>query len=279
MIHYVECLPPATTPTKGTILLIHGFPQTWYQFRRVITPLSDAGFRIIAPDYRGAGGSTKPWDGYDKNSMARDMHVLLTDVLGITEPVHVVGHDIGGMIAHTYAARYPDHCASVCWGECPLVGSKLYYDRRASMGGWHYTFHNVLDLPELLVAGRERIYLKHFYDRLGQNPDAISDEDLGVYAQAYAQPGALRAGFNCYRAFEADAENNNSWLQEKGKCRVRCLTLWGGASYFTEEEVMASVELYYENVKFEAIKGAGHWIAEEKPKVFVETVLKWVQQV
>ena len=258
--------------------MIHGFPQTWYQFRHVITPLADAGYGVIVPDYRGAGGSGKPWEGYTKDIMSRDLHTLITKVLGIKDKIHVVGHDIGGMIAHAYAFQYPDETASVAWGECPLLGSDMYYERKHSMGGWHYTFHNVPDLPELLVAGRERIYLKHFYDRLSQNPEAISNDDLGVYAQAYSQPGGLRCGFNCYRAFEEDAAMNNAWLKEKGKCKVRCLALWGGKSYFGEEAVNNTVGGYYENVTYEGIKGAGHWIAEEKPKLFVESVLRWVAE-
>lgn len=278
MLHVVDCPPPEGTQPKGSIVLIHGFPQTWYQFRRVITPISDAGYRVIVPDYRGAGASGKPWDGFTKDVMARDIHTLITEVLSIKEKIHVVGHDIGGMIAHAYAFQFPEGTASVCWGECPLLGSEMYYERKHSMGGWHYTFHNVPDLPELLVAGRERIYLKHMYDRLAQNPEAISNEDLGIYAQAYSQPGGLRCGFNVYRAFEEDASINKTWLKEKGKSKVRCLALWGGASYFGEETVTKSVRGWYEYVTYGSIKGAGHWIAEEKPKLFVETILKWVEK-
>ena len=90
MIHYVTCEPPEGTKPKGTILLIHGFPQTWYQFRRVINPLADAGYFIVVPDYRGAGGSGKPMDGYTKDVMARDLHTLVTKELRITKKIHVV---------------------------------------------------------------------------------------------------------------------------------------------------------------------------------------------
>ena len=190
-----------------------------------------------------------------------------------------VGHDIGGMIAHAYATCYPEGTASVCWGEAPLPGSAAFYDRRASMGAWHYTFHNVPDLPELLVAGKEKIYLKHFYDRLSQNPSAISQDDLEVFAQAYAQPGALRCGFNTYRAFEEDAAMNNNWTKERGQCKVPCLALWGAKSYQTEATALDMVGGYYEHVSYEGIKGAGHWIAEEKPKAFVSAVLKWVEKI
>merc|ERR1711971_925431 len=101
-IHYLSCSPPSNQKPKGTILLIHGFPQTSYQFRHVITPLADAGYTIIAPDYRGAGESSRPRDGYDKLTMAKDLHTLITSHLNIKDKIHVVGHDIGGMVAHAY---------------------------------------------------------------------------------------------------------------------------------------------------------------------------------
>lgn len=93
-IHYVSCKPPPDEQKKGTILLIHGFPQTWYQFRRVITPISNAGYHVIVPDYRGAGESTKPSQEqavFTKAVMAEDLHLLLTQHLNITEKVHIVG--------------------------------------------------------------------------------------------------------------------------------------------------------------------------------------------
>lgn len=96
-IHFVSCLPPTNVEQKGVILLIHGFPQTWYQFRHVITPLSDAGYHVIVPDYRGAGDSTKPSQAeaiFTKDVMAADLYVLVTGYLGIKDKIHVVGHDM-----------------------------------------------------------------------------------------------------------------------------------------------------------------------------------------
>ncbi|KAK3115674.1 hypothetical protein LTR53_004737 [Teratosphaeriaceae sp. CCFEE 6253] len=277
-LHYISCPPPDPASSRGTILLIHGFPQTAYQFRRVITPLSDAGYHVLAPDYRGAGESSKPYDGYTKDILARDIHRLVTEHEGIKDKIHVVGHDIGGMIAHAYAVLYPESTASVCWGECPLPGTETYREAKNTIMMWHFTFHSVPDLPELLVAGRERIYLKHFFDRLAQNPMAISTHDLEVYAIAYAQPGAMRAGMNVYRAFEADGEMNEKWLKEKGKCKVRCMNLWGSKSFADEAVSRSMSEPHYESVVFDTVEGAGHWIAEERPKEFVEKVVQWVQQ-
>ena len=130
-LHYIDC--PAyphdsskASEGKNTILLIHGFPNTSYQWRHVITPLAEAGYRVIAPDYRGAGESSHPKGGFEKNIIAADLYALVHGHLGITKPIHILGHDIGGMIAHAYAFLYPEHVLSVSWGECPLPGSKPY---------------------------------------------------------------------------------------------------------------------------------------------------------
>jgi pimeloyl-ACP methyl ester carboxylesterase len=125
---------PDSTP-RGTLLLIHGFPERAYQFRHVIPQFKDAGYRVIAPDYRGAGHSSRLRSGFDKVTIARDHYKLLTEHLGIKEKVHVVGHDIGGMIAHAFASRYADNCASIAWGECPIPGSKVYEEFLLSVSG------------------------------------------------------------------------------------------------------------------------------------------------
>ena len=184
------------------------------------------------------------------------------------------------MIAHAFALNFPGDTASIAWGECPLPGTAFYDKFKNSMGAFHFTFHNVPDLPELLVQGKERIYLKHFYDRHAANVNAISTHDLDVYATEFAQPGALRAGFNVYRTFEQDGVENNAWLKQSAgrKSSVRCLTLWGGGSWATEEDALDMCEPFYHNAKFEAIPGAGHWAAEEKPAEFVTSLLKFFAQ-
>lgn len=113
---YVDHSPPSDVTEKGALLLIHGFPQTSHQFRHAVPCLAAQGFRCIVPDYRGAGASSKPADDFRKSTMAADM-VALLDYLSLEEPVHVVGHDIGGMIAYALAARWPARVKSVIWGK------------------------------------------------------------------------------------------------------------------------------------------------------------------
>ncbi|KAI4208953.1 MAG: hypothetical protein LQ351_008069 [Letrouitia transgressa] len=274
---YIECPPPSLTAEKGSILLIHGFPQTSYQFRHVINPLSEAGFRIVAPDYRGAGESSHPRHGFDKLQMAADLHELLHEHLRVPKPVHVVGHDIGGMIAHAYAASFPADTASVAWGECPLPGTSAYEQFKDAPGAFHFHFHWQPDLPELLVAGKEKLYLKHFYHRLGNNYSAISEVDLDHYATMFAQAGGLRCGFDVYRAFAQDAEDNQRYLKEKGKCRVPMQLLAGKEGQPMLKDAGQGFEMY-EQVEQNHVAGSGHWVAEENPEGFVDAVLSFANK-
>ena len=276
-IHYVECLPPSSaSSTLGTILLIHGFPETSYQFRKVIPSLASAGYRVLAPDYRGAGYSSKPPSGYTKKDIATDLHTLVTEHLGIKEKIHVVGHDIGGMIAHALVALFPDSVETVAWGECPLPGSNFYETSKHSRALWHFDFHAVPDISVQLVQGKERMYIKHFYDRLAQDPSVFTNEDLDFYESQYSMPGALRAGFSTYATFEEDADHNRQWLKENGKVKVRSMILSGAGSFLAKEAETMAAE-FYEDVTGGYVEGAGHWIAEEQPERFVEKVLEFIE--
>ncbi|TEA21699.1 Soluble epoxide hydrolase [Colletotrichum sidae] len=178
-IAYID-RPPKSDP-RSVILLIHGFPQTSYQYHHVIEPFAASGYRVVVPDYRGTGLSSKPASDFRKTTMAKDLAELL-DHLGIPEPVHVVGHDIGGMIAYAFATRHEHRTAFVVWGECPLPGTTAHEEDRTVHGvqQFHFLFHSVPDLPEALVTGREEMYLSHLFDKLTHNRSAISEQDLQV---------------------------------------------------------------------------------------------------
>lgn len=279
-IHYLDCRPPASDQReeRGTILLIHGFPQTSYQFRHVLVPLSRAGYRVIAPDYRGAGKSSRPDGGFTKSVMAADLSHLVRTHLGIRQSVHVVGHDIGAMVAHAYASRYPNHVASVVWGECPLPGTSVYEKHKALMPQqFHFVFHRVADLPEALVAGREDVYLRHFFDKISFNAGAISRDDVDRYVADYSQPGAMRCAFGVYRALETDAEENREWLRTAGKCRVPALGLSGEHSLHATEAASMLDEMY-EETETALVSDSAHYVAEENPAGFVSSVLAFIER-
>jgi pimeloyl-ACP methyl ester carboxylesterase len=283
-IHYVESHSTApNNPSKGTILLIHGFPETSYQFRHVMSPLAEAGYRVIAPDKRGHGFSSKPvgnmhqQDPFTKKSLAKDIHDLLVDHIGIKDKVHVVGHDIGGMVAHAYVCQFPGSVASVTWGECPLPGSTFYDDIKHTRPVWHFDFqsHNP-EMAVALVQGKERIYLKHFYDRLTQNQQAFTPDVVDFYVQQFSMPDALRCAFLTYRAFETDAEHNRKWREEKGMVRVKNMVLSGAQSFLAENAEDMAKE-FYEDVQVGLVPESGHYLAEENPKGFVDELLKFIE--
>ena len=270
-IHYLLSEPPDHQTPTATLLLIHGFPQTSYQYRLVLPLLASAGYRCIAPDYRGAGSSSRPASGYSKRTIAADLHTLLTSELSITTPIVLIGHDIGGMIAHAYVSQYPSTVATVIWGECPLPGSTEYESTKHGLGQWHFQFHAVGDIAEELVKGKERIYLQHFFSKLSQNPLLFEGEVLNHYVGAYSQPGALRAAFATYAAFEGDATDNRSWRATKGKVPVRSMVLSGEKSLHAKGAMSMAME-FYQNPDWDIVKGAGHYIAEENPADFVAKV-------
>ncbi len=265
---------------KGTILLIHGFPQTSYQFRHVIKPLASAGYHVIAPDYRGHGFSSKPLldeNGFTKRRIAKDLYDLVVEEMSIKEKIHVVGHDIGGMIAYAFVAQFPDSVASVTWGECPLPGTSAYEKAKHARSHWHFDFQG--HRPEMaaaLVAGKEKMYLKDFYDRLTQNQGAFTPEVVDYYAMQYSQPDALRCAFFTYRAFQKDAQDNRQWLEEKGKLSIRNIVLSGDGSTAVEGAEDMAKEIF-DDVQIGVVEDSGHYLAEENPEGFVREVLRFIE--
>jgi pimeloyl-ACP methyl ester carboxylesterase len=255
-----------------TIVLVHGFPQTWLEWRHVIPALADAGFRVVAPDYRGAGDSWRPAGGYDKWTMAGDIRALVRERLEIEGPVAVVGHDIGLMVAYAYAQRYRDEVSHLVVVDAPLPGTAVFDRLRSDPRVWHFAFHGARDVAEMLVAGRERQYLQVFFNARIFDPSTITREDLDAYVDAYAAPGAMRAGFELYRAFDHDAADNRAALERNGKLSVPVLAVGGeiSTSGALVEEMMREVA---DDVTGVRIPRTGHWVPEENPAAFNEALL------
>ena len=249
------------------VVLLHGWPQTWFEWRRIIPTLAQH-YTVIAPDMRGLGDSSRPQTGYDKRTIANDIYQLMRS-LGF-EKILLVGHDWGGPVAYAYACAHPADVRKLVildvtipnenWDRIPQISRK---------GGiWHLAFHNVRDLPEALVAGRERIYLSWFY-RTAYNPSAISEEEIDEYVRCYSAPGALRAGFEYYRAIFTDIDHNKENAKTKLKMPVMA---YGGERGFRNAPLHSMKELA-ENVRGGMIERCGHWIAEERPDFLIEQLL------
>jgi pimeloyl-ACP methyl ester carboxylesterase len=261
---------------KHTVALLHGFPQTWWQWRHVIPPLVDAGFRVVAPDYRGAGQSWRPLAGYDKRTMAHDIHRLLRGHLQIDGRVALVGHDIGLMVAYAYAQAYRDCVSHLVIMDAPLPGTRVFDRLRSNPRLWHFGFHNARDIAEMLVGGREHLYLKAFFNARIFDTSAISEADFHEYASAYAAPGAMRAAFELYRAFDQDIADNCDALARNGKLTVPVLAVFAAISNTGPlvEEMMREVA---ENLSSLRVPRSAHWIAEENPSALIEGLLNFLK--
>jgi pimeloyl-ACP methyl ester carboxylesterase len=220
---------------------------------------------VIAPDLRGLGDSSRPAGGYDKRTIAEDVRQLVLS-LGF-ERVFLVGHDWGGPVAYAYAAAHPAEVRKLAILDVAIPGSGLEKLGGLRPGGglWHVAFHNVRDLPEELVAGRERTYLSWFY-RTAYDPAAFSDADVEEYVRCYSAPGAMRAGFEYYRAIFQDVEDN----RESARTKLSMPVLALGGEHGFGAHAKRSMEALAEDVRGGVVDRCGHWIPEERPNVLIE---------
>jgi len=237
------------------VILLHGYAQTSHMWRPLIAELAKT-HAVIAPDLRGFGQSAKPPGGYDKKSMAQDIHALAAS-LGFNS-VGICGHDIGLMVAYAYAAQYPAEVGRIALMDAFLPGvgdtSNLFLLRDK----WHFNFFG--ETPLKLVKGRERIYFEHFWNDFAANPKkSVSEADRRFYAKAYAQPGGMRAGFEVFRAFEQDAKDFAELA--KTKLKMPMLVLTGEKA--SGEFLIQQGRLVADDVEGVIIKGSGHWLMDE----------------
>ncbi|MEA1677124.1 alpha/beta hydrolase [Nitrospirillum sp. BR 11163] len=207
-LHYVEGGDQGAPP----VLLIPGWPQSWYAWRHVMPLLADAGRRVVAVDPRGFGESDRPAGGYDLGTAAADMHGL-ADVLGLLKagPLDVVGHDVGAWIGHAYAADWQADARRLAPVDAALPGVTPppppgIPSDEANARTWHFAFNRLDDLPELLIQGRERAYLAHLFNAKTLRRWAIGPADLDEYVRVLSLPGALRSTFAYYREVFRPAE-------------------------------------------------------------------------
>lgn len=242
------------------MVLLHGFPQDWYEWRAVMDRLAPH-YTLIAVDLRGVGRSEAPRDGYDAATLASDVFGVV-EQLGVG-PVHVVGHDVGGWVAYAYARRFPTLSATVM--ETLVPGTTRFEKPDVDVAMWHAEFHLVPDLPEALVAGRQATYFRYFFDIGTRGDGVISDADVAHYAAAYADDAHLRAAFETYRAIPANIAFNRG---ERGPIDVP-LTLVGGEHVFgppladTANELRA--EFGWSHVDVRVLPNGQHYIVEERP--------------
>jgi pimeloyl-ACP methyl ester carboxylesterase len=255
------------------LLLIHGWPGSWYYWRLVMPALA-RDFEVIAVDQRGIGLSDKPEDGYDTGTLAGDL-VGLMDALG-HERFAVVGVDTGLLIGYALAADYPDHVARVALGEAPLPGitppNPLILPDPLVDRLWHIPFNQLKETNEKLVRGREDIFFgAEFSASAGTNK-------LPAYAVQYyveglaSSPEALHGSFQLYRAFGATAAQN----MERKNRRLPMPVLAMGGAESSGAMVGDTMKLTADDVETLVIPGIGHWLAEQAPNEIVAALTRFL---
>ena len=263
-MHYV------TAGEGEPLVLLHGWPQTWYEWREVMPALAKK-FRIIAPDLRGLGDTSRPQVGYDSATIANDVWELVNGKLGYAQ-FFLAGHDWGGPVAFSLAAHHRDAVRRLAIIDVSIPGDGA---ANISQGGkrWHHGFHQTLDMPERLIEGREDIYLGWFYENYGARHDAIAPDAVKEYLRVYTQAGALRSGFEYYRNIPTDIEQNEVLLKRDGKLAMPVLALGGAGGWGRRLEVLESCQRVALDVRGGVVEGAGHWIPEEQPEEVARLLL------
>ena len=255
---------------KGSpVVLLHGYAETGHMWRPIM-PLLAQRHTVIVPDLRGAGGSAKPPSGYDKKNMAVNIHELTASLK--LDRVAIVGHDIGLMVAYAYAAQFPQTTGRVVLMDAFLPGIGDWTNVWLLRDLWHFHFYG--DVPLALVKGRERIYLEHFWnDFAADRKRSVPEADRRLYAKAYAQPGAMRAGFEYFRNFERDAADFARLGQTK--LTMPMLVLSGekaGGTFLIEQ-----AKLVASDVRGQVIAGSGHWLMAEAPKIVIPALIDFLR--
>jgi pimeloyl-ACP methyl ester carboxylesterase len=254
------------------LLLVHGWPENWYAWRRVMPALA-RDFEVIAVDQRGIGRSDKPARGYDTGTLADDL-VALMDALGHAR-FAMVGHDTGHFISYALAADHPDRVARVALLEVPgppgaTPSPPLFIPEPINNKVWHIPFNRVDKVPEQLIRGREDIYFG--YEFAIQAGKKLPEDVVDYYVRLVSNRKSLRGSLAFYRAWDETVAQN---AQRKNRPLTMPVLAVGGAASWGELVPNAMKELA-NDVQGVVIPGTGHWLAEESPNALLAALIPFL---
>ncbi|BCQ28142.1 alpha/beta hydrolase (plasmid) [Caballeronia sp. NK8] len=257
-----------------TVVLLAGFPQSWFAWRRVM-PLLAQRFRVIAPDLPGQGDTDRPSSGYDTQTIAARLHEFLKQ-LNVTHFM-MAAHDVGAWVAYPFAAMFGEVVLKrLALLDAGIPGitlpDALPTAPHKAWRTWHFAFHTVADLPEALIEGKERIYLDWFLRRKTANPQTFSERDLDEYQRVFMKDGGLRAGLAFYRAAALSAEQNRA-LTQRGKLAMPILAV--SADQGSIPDMGGPLCACSDDVTSIAIRHSGHFIPEEQPDALASELIRF----
>lgn len=255
------------------LILLAGFPQSWYAWRRVM-PLLAPHYRVYAVDLPGQGDSDKPADGYDTRTAGERLRGLF-HALGLTRYA-LAGHDIGAWIAYPYAARHPQEVERLVLLDANIPGLTLKPAIELgpdSWKQWHFLFNSVPDLPEALLAGRERILIEWFFSRKTANkPGVFSRADIDEYERVYQTLGGLRGMLGYYRAAVEDARQNLALRDTPLTMPVLAL----GGDEGSAPDLHQALKPLAPQLEGGVLQDCGHYLPEEQPQVLAQRMLAFL---
>jgi pimeloyl-ACP methyl ester carboxylesterase len=255
------------------LLLVHGWPGSWYYWRLVMPALA-RDFEVIAVDQRGIGLSDKPEDGYDAGTLGNDL-VALMDSLG-HQRFALVGVDTGMLIAYAAAADHPDRVERLVVGEAPLPGitppTPLILPDPIKARLWHIAFNQQDEVNEQLVTGREDIFFgAEFAASAGTNK--LPDDTVKYYVDGLSDPEALHGSFQMYRAFNVTAAQN----EQRKTQRLTMPVLAIGGAQSSGEMVRDTMSQTADEVQSLVIPDTGHWLAEQAPDQMLTALIAFLE--
>jgi pimeloyl-ACP methyl ester carboxylesterase len=244
------------------LLLVHGWPQTWYAWRMLMPALA-RDFAVVAVDQRGIGLSDKPAGGYDTGTLARDL-VALMDVLGHPR-FALYGTDVGMPIAYALAADHRDRVDRLVVSEAPLPGISpsppLFLPPPLNAMLWHLAFNQLPEINEQLVTGREDIFFGAEFDA-SAGTHKLPDDAVKYYIDTLKDPDHLRGSFEFYRAIPATSAQN----EQRKTRRLTLPVLAIGGAESSGEGPGNTMKLAADDVQTVVLTGSGHWVAEQAPE-------------
>ena len=273
-LHYVE-------GGEGMpLLLIPGWPQSWYAWRHVM-PMLASGRRVIAIDPRGYGDSDRPASGYDMKTVAAELHGF-ADALGLLSGggIDVVGHDIGTWISYAYASDWPEDVKRLALfdgavpGVSPSAPSGVPTPEQ-NIKTWHFAFNRLNDLPELLLRGREREFLTWFFTAKSVRPWTIGPADMDEYVRIALIPGSARASADYYRAsFSPEGLAQN---RARAETKLQIPVLAYGADNGVAASLVGTLREIAVNVQGGVFANCGHYMPEEAPKAIGRELVRFFE--
>lgn len=259
-IHVVE----GGVPGGPAILFLHGYPQDWRAFEKVMR-LAASQAHVFSLDLPGIGGSKVAQPPGDTAGIAAYIHEAV-QALGLQD-LTLVGHDLGGMATFPYLTEYGAELSRAVIMDVVVPGVEPWDRVVKNPYIWHFRFHGIPELPETLVQGHQADYFAYYFNTIAAHPEAITEEARQAYAAAYADPLALKTGFDWYRAFEQDARVNGEFATSERTIETPLLYLRG-------EKEGGDINMYIEgfkkagvlNIKPGLIPDSGHYAPEEQPE-------------